>query len=150
MISPLIAFLNDHAVLLMTASAISLVVGLLLLPVFITRIPVDYFSHPHRQRLSASSRHPLIRLLIVGIKNLLGIVFVVAGLLMLFLPGQGLLTLLVGLIIMNYPGKFALEGWLIQRPYVLPAVNWLRTKYNHPPLLAPSGKTEKSRKDVVG
>jgi hypothetical protein len=75
-------------------------------------------------------------------KNLLGVVFVVAGLLMLFLPGQGILTLLVGLVIMNYPGKFALERWLIQRPYVMHAVNWLRKKYNHPPLLAPLDQNE--------
>jgi hypothetical protein len=71
----------------------------------------------------------------MGIKNLLGIIFLCAGFLMLFLPGQGLLTLLVGLMIMNYPGKYALERWLIQRPFVLPAVNWLRAKYDHPPLL---------------
>ena len=140
MISSLIAFLTDHAVWLMTASVISLVAGLLLVPVFITRIPVDYFSHSHRHRLSASSRHPLIRLLIVSSKNLLGIVFIAAGLLMLFLPGQGLLMLLAGLIIMNYPGKYALERWIILRPRVLPAINWLRTKYNHPPLFAPTDK----------
>ena len=149
MISPLIAFLTDHAVWLMTASVISLLAGLLLVPVFITRIPVDYFSHSHRHRLSASSRHPLIRLLIVSSKNLLGIVFIVAGLLMLFLPGQGLLMLLAGLIIMNYPGKYALEGWLIQLPHVLPTINWLRKKYNQPPLLAPSAKREKNSKDVI-
>ncbi len=148
MISPLIEFLTDHAVWLMTASAISLTVGLLLVPVFINRIPVDYFSHAHRHRLSASSRHPFIRLLIVGSKNLLGIVFVVAGLLMLFLPGQGLLTLLAGLIIMNYPGKFELERWIILRPHVLPAINWLRTKYNHPPLLRPV-KRQTSSKDAI-
>jgi len=148
MISSLITFLNDHAVWLVTASVISLLAGLLLVPVFITRIPVDYFSHSHRHRLSASSRHPLISLLIAGGKNLFGIVFIVAGLLMLFLPGQGLLMLLAGLIIMNYPGKFALEGWLIQLPRVLHTINWLRTKYNHPPLLAPADKREKSRKDV--
>jgi len=142
MISSLIAFLTEYAVLIMAASAISMIIGLLLLPVFITRIPVDYFSHPHRHYLSASSRHPVIRLLIAGIKNLLGMVFVVAGILMLFLPGQGLLTLFVGLIIMNYPGKFALERWLIQRPYVFPAINWLRTKYDHPPLLATAAKKE--------
>ena len=143
MISSLIAFLTDHAVLLVAASVISLLAGLLLLPVFITRIPVDYFSHSHRHRLSASARHPLIRLLIAGSKNLLGIVFLVAGILMLFLPGQGLLMLLVGLIIMNYPGKFALEGWIIKLPHVLPTINWLRAKYNQPPLLAPPGKNRK-------
>ena len=142
MISSVIAFLTEYAVWIMAASAISMIIGLLLLPVFITRIPVDYFSHPHRHYLSASSRHPVIRLLIAGIKNLLGMVFVVAGILMLFLPGQGLLTLFVGLIIMNYPGKFALERWLILRPYVFPAINWLRIKYDHPPLLATVAKKE--------
>ncbi len=149
MISSLIAFLTDHAVWLVTASVISLFAGLLLVPVFITRIPVDYFSHSHRHRLSASSRHPLIRLLIAGSKNLLGIVFIVAGLLMLFLPGQGLLMLLAGLIIMNYPGKFALEGWIIKLPHVLPTINWLRAKYSQPPLLGPPDKTEKSSQDVI-
>ena len=149
MISSLIAFLTDHAVWLVTASVISLLAGLLLVPVFITRIPVDYFSHSHRHRLSASSPHPLIRLLIAGSKNLLGIVFIVAGLLMLFLPGQGLLMLLAGLIIMNYPGKFTLEGWIIKLPHVLPTINWLRAKYNQPPLLAPPGKTEKNSQDVI-
>ena len=143
MVSQLISFLNENAVWLVTASVLSLVVGVLLLPFFITRIPVDYFSHPHRHYMSASSRHPLIRLIIIGIKNLLGLVFIIAGLLMLILPGQGLLTLLVGLVIMNYPGKFALERWIIQRPYVLPAVNWLRKKYNHPPLLLSPGEEDK-------
>ena len=57
-----------------------------------------------------------------------------------------LILLLVGLIIMNYPGKFELERWIILRPHVLPAINWLRTKYNHPPLLAPPGKREKAEK----
>jgi MFS family permease len=146
MISPLIEFLSEHAVWLMTASAIGLAVGLLLVPVFINRIPVDYFTHSHRHRLPASSRHPLLSLLIVGSKNLLGIVFIVAGLLMLFLPGQGLLMLLVGLIIMNYPGKFELERWIILRPHVLPAINWLRTKYSHPPLLAPPAKKQTNNK----
>jgi hypothetical protein len=137
MISSSIAYLTEHAVLLMIVSAISLVIGMLLLPVFINRIPVDYFNHPHREYLPSSTRHPVMRLVIMSFKNLLGIFFLCTGFLMLFLPGQGLLTLLVGLIIMNYPGKYALERWLIQRPYVLPAVNWLRAKYDHPPLLMP-------------
>ena len=56
---------------------------------------------------------------------------------MLVLPGQGLLTLAAGLMIMNYPGKYALERWLITRPYVLPAINKLRSRYDTPVLKAP-------------
>ena len=130
-------FFTDHAAWLVTISVASFIAGLLLVPVFITRIPADYFSHPHRERWSASARHPLIRLAIAGAKNLLGGILVLAGLVMLVTPGQGLLTLLAGLVLMNYPGKFALERWLITRPRVLPAVNWLRDRHNHPPLQAP-------------
>ena len=140
MISSLIAFMLDHAYWLMAISILSLIAGVVLTPVFITRIPVDYFSHPHRHRLSASSEHPVMRLLIAGVKNLLGAVLVFVGFLLLFLPGQGLVMLLVGLMIMNYPGKFTLERWLIQRPHILPAVNWLRAKQDHPPLLAPGDR----------
>ena len=147
MISSLITFMLDHAYWLMAISMLSLIVGVVLTPVFISRIPVDYFSHPHRHRLSASSGHPVMRLLIAGVKNLLGAVLVFVGFLLLFLPGQGLVMLLVGLMIMNYPGKFALERWLIQRPHILPAVNWLRAKQDHPPLLAPGDTGEAGRAD---
>lgn len=122
---------------LVSISLASFVAGLALAPLLVIRIPADYFSHPHRQRLANSVRHPLIRLAFAGAKNLLGGILVLAGLLMLVTPGQGLLTLLAGLVIMNYPGKFALERWLITRPRVLPAINWLRSRRGHPPLQAP-------------
>ena len=138
MIETLITWVENNAWLLMAISLLGLVVGVLMVPVFVTRIPQDYFSHQHRRR--PDSRHPVIRFTFLALKNLLGAVLVIAGILMLFLPGQGLLTLLVGLMIMNYPGKYALECWLIRRPKVLPAINWLRRKYNHPPLLPPEDK----------
>ena len=139
--SSLITWVNDYAYLLMAVSLVSLVVGVLMAPVFVTRIPHDYFSHPRRQH--PDTRRPVIRLAFLALKNLLGAVLVVAGILMLFLPGQGLLTLLVGLMIMNYPGKYTLERWLIRLPHVLTAINWLRKKYNHPLLLPPEDETSK-------
>ena len=133
-------FMDAYGVWLAGISLVSFVAGLMLVPVFIARIPPDYFSHPHRHLLSADARHPLIRLLLAGLKNLLGAALAFAGLIMLFTPGQGLLTLLVGLMLMNYPGKFALERWFIARPHILPAINWLRTRHGHPPLMPPLKK----------
>ncbi len=72
-------------------------------------------------------------------KNLLGGVLVVLGLVMLLTPGQGLLTLLIGLMLMNFPGKYRLERWLVTRPGVLRALNWLRARQGHQPLEAPPG-----------
>ena len=117
----------------MGLSLLTAVLTLVLVPVLIIRIPADYFSHDHR--LHISKRHPLLNIVIKVAKNLLGAVFLLVGFVLLFLPGQGLLLILVGLLIMNYPGKYALERWLIQRPGVLPALNALRVRRGKPPLL---------------
>jgi hypothetical protein len=137
MFEAVVQFFFAYAGWIALGSLVSLLVGVLSLPFLVSRIPADYFSHSHRHRMSESSRHPLVRLFFSGIKNAIGAVFVLAGLIMLVLPGQGLLTLFAGLMIMNYPGKFGVERWLIQRPYVMPAVNRLRARYGHPPLQDP-------------
>ncbi len=134
-ISSLGDFVSAYAGWFVLVSVLSFVAGLVLMPVFVTRIPADYFSQARQRQRGA--RQPLAHLLFVGAKNVLGMILLGAGLLMLFMPGQGLITMLVGLMIMNYPGKHALERWLIQRPRVLPAVNWLRAKYGSPPLSVP-------------
>ena len=70
-------------------------------------------------------------------KNLLGALLVVLGLVMLVTPGQGLLTLLAGLLLMNFPGKYRLECWVVLRPGVLRALNWLRGRGGQPPFERP-------------
>ena len=139
--SSLIEFLADNAKWVLAISLVTFVIGLVLVPIFVTRIPTDYFDYRRRHRMLAKARRPLIALLLTSIKNLLGGILVLLGLIMLITPGQGLITLLVGLMIMNYPGKYTLERWLIRRPHVLPAVNWLRKKYGHPPLDPPNDQS---------
>lgn len=136
-----IEFVSDHAWWFLGISFASLGLAVVLMPALVSRVPADYFSHARRLPVAATSGRPVLKLAIAGLKNLLGAILVLAGLLMLFVPGQGLLTILVGLIIMNYPGKFALERWLIGRPQILSAVNWLRARHGRPPL-DPPGCTE--------
>ena len=76
-------------------------------------------------------------MLLLATKNILGVALVAAELVLLFLPGQGLITILFGLMIMNYPGKFLLERWLVKRPGVLQTINWIRKKYDRDPLVVP-------------
>ena len=73
----------------------------------------------------------------MSLKNLLGLLIVLVGFLLFFLPGQGLLTLIIGLTIMNYPGKFQAERWLVRRPHVMPALNWIRARFDAPPFEDP-------------
>jgi UPF0716 family protein affecting phage T7 exclusion len=70
-------------------------------------------------------------------KNLCGTVLVLAGVAMLVLPGQGILTIVVGLLLIDFPGKFALEQKLVRRSSVLSAMNWIRTKAHRAPLKPP-------------
>ncbi len=131
----LISFVAEHARELVAFSIATLVMTFVLLPFFLVRLPEDYFVAGHRPR--PLSRFLIIHLMLTALKNLFGLAFVVLGILLLFVPGQGLLTIIVGLTVMNYPGKFRLERWLAMRPRVLPALNWLRERYGYPPFLDP-------------
>ena len=87
--------------------------------------------------LSLLSLPWLVRALALVGKNVIGYGLILAGILMLFLPGQGILTLVTGLLLVDYPGKFRLERKIVTTPAVLESLNWLRKKANKPPLLTP-------------
>jgi hypothetical protein len=82
----------------------------------------------------------LLRLAFLALKNLFGGVLVLAGVAMLVLPGQGILTILVGLMFLDFPGKFALERRLARQPPVLRAINWIRARGGRKPLEMPRGE----------
>ncbi len=71
------------------------------------------------------------------LKNLAGAVFLIMGFLMLFIPGQGLLTILLGLTFLNFPGKRRLEIRLIRSPRIHRGVNWIRRRSGKPPVQLP-------------
>lgn len=130
-------FAADYAPWLVAGSVLSLAIGCLLGPWLILQLPADYFTWRRRHAELARRGHPVRRAILTSAKNLVGAILVVAGFCLFFLPGQGLITLVAGLVVMNYPGKFRLERWLIRRPKVLPALNWFRQRYGREPLLAP-------------
>lgn len=110
---------------------LSLVVTALLLPTFIARLPVDYFAD---DRVAAVTPRTLPHLALRALKNTFGVVLVVAGLLMLVLPGQGLLTILVGLVLVEFPGKRRLERAVARRPAVRAFLDGVRLRRGAPSL----------------
>ena len=106
----------------------------------VTRLPPDYFTVRHRQPLATWRQYPTLRLALLVAKNLLGIVLVFAGVVMLLVPGQGLLTICVGLVLLDFPGKFQLECWLAMRQQVWRAINWLRKRAGREPLKRPQNE----------
>ncbi len=119
------------------ASAVALVATLIGVPWVIARLPNDYFCQSRREVWRESNGEPLFALVLGVLKNLLGSVLVLLGVVMLFTPGQGVLTLLAGLLLMNFPGKYRLECWLVRRPGVMRGLNWLRDRHGQPPFEAP-------------
>jgi hypothetical protein len=103
------------------------------MPWIVTRLPADYFSHEQRTSHEKFDKNASPGILLILVKNLLGAVLLLLGIIMLLTPGQGLLTILAGLMLMNFPGKYRLERWVVTRPGVLRSLNWLRSRRGVPP-----------------
>jgi hypothetical protein len=101
----------------------------------LTRLPSTYFRGPRSPRFWAE-RHPMVRWAGLAGKNLLGVLLVLLGIFLSLpaIPGQGLLTILIGIMLLNFPGKRRLEQRLVSRPQVLRAINWLRDRFGRSPL----------------
>lgn len=120
------------AVLLFVGTTVfTLLVGLFV----VVRLPEDYFVTPRRPR----PRHALAHIVLVALKNLAGLALVIVGVALSLpgIPGQGLLTVFVGAMLIDFPGKFRLEQRVIGRPRILAALNRIRARRGRPPLLPP-------------
>ena len=124
-------FLSNYKIYLVwlgTLSFIIFIFSLLTIKWLVALIPSDYFIKKNNSEFR--SNYPIFWLVSIIIKNLVGYTLIVGGILMLVLPGQGLFTIFVGLMLSNYPGKFYIERKFIAIPSVLRAINWLRKKSN--------------------
>lgn len=142
MIDCLAQFFTKHyqvASLVTMLSLFAFVLGVLLLPWLIALIPDSYF---YRQGASTKdnvasirdsvdqenysvSKYSIFRRLI---KNVVGVVFVATGIVLLITPGQGVLTLILGMMLLDYPGKKKIERKLLSYPPVLKLINSLRRR----------------------
>ena len=122
---------------LTVASVVGFIGTLIAIPMILVRLPADYFD-TRTPRHWMKDHHPLLRLLGLVVKNVVGVVLLLAGFAMLFLPGQGVLTMLIGISLMDFPRKRELEAKMIGQPTLLGVINTMRHKYDKPPLtLAP-------------
>jgi hypothetical protein len=120
-----------------TLSALTFAGSLLAVPWLAVRIPADYFLHRRSFFNLHDAAHPLLKGLVVALKNIVGIAFLLMGVAMLVLPGQGILTILIGLLFLDFPGKFALERRIIEIKSIHRAIDWMRKKAHKPPLVLP-------------
>jgi ABC-type multidrug transport system fused ATPase/permease subunit len=101
-------------------SALLFVITLLLTPYLLGKIPQNYFLSNYVKKSDIWW--------LAWFKNILGFILFLAGIIMLFTPGQGIISILIGLFLMSFPKKRQLEYRLIQHNNTFKTLNWLRKK----------------------
>jgi hypothetical protein len=132
----MITWIQAHSALLLTGLGVlgvaTFVVSLIALPIIIARLPVDHFVVERARSVPWQGARPRRSILLVLGRNLLGVLLVLGGVLMLFLPGQGILTIAIGLLMIDFPKKRAFQAWLLSWKPVNRGINWLRRKADQP------------------
>ena len=122
---------EDYIGLIVTVSALIFVVSLIFTPFLVSKIPQDYFTKPQYHKLEIKLFSHLI---IVVLRSVFGFLLILLGVVMLFTPGQGILAIIVGLFLMEFPGKKRLEHKIIENEITFKSLNWMREKFKKPPL----------------
>lgn len=100
----------------------------------LSRLPADYFVNPDARR--PIDRHPILKVVSIVVRNAFGYFLIALGVVLSLpgVPGQGLLTIFMGVMLIDFPGKLRFERWLVSRRVILVGVNRLRAKAGRPPL----------------
>jgi hypothetical protein len=108
---------------------------LIAVPTVIIALPQDFLTRREKATGPLLLRFWYFPYLFV--KNMVGITFILAGIAMLVLPGQGILTIFLGLILISFPRKRMLIKRIVGHRRVILGINKLRRRFNKPPLLLP-------------
>ncbi|XCN72438.1 MAG: PGPGW domain-containing protein [Candidatus Electrothrix aestuarii] len=115
--------------------------SLIILPWLVLRMRSDYFIR-HRQEVDARyQRHPVLAVITFLFRNSMGLFLLLAGIIMLVLPGQGILTMVIGFSLMDFPGKHRLNERIIANLKIQRSLNWIRRKGGKKELIFSSEKT---------
>jgi len=136
MSEPLVNWLTQNTSILATLAAFSFVLlttSLLATPWVLARLPANYFSRPPVVKPRSARR-----ICTSVVKTILGSIMVLTGIAMMFTPGPGLVCLIMGLTLCEFPGKHRLVKRVIRRPSVFSTLNWLRKKASKPPFVLPA------------
>lgn len=128
----LFEWLKAHVVALGVASGVSFIASILFCTLAIAYLPSDYFL---LKRQVNPVKYPVLHLALKVLKNLLAVVLIVVGFIQIPLPGQGVLTMLIGIVISDIPGKRRLERRIIRLPSVLSTANGIRSRFRRPLLV---------------
>jgi hypothetical protein len=114
---------------------VSFFANLGIVTLILVKLPADHFSKSRKTKFWAGPRPWVHALKVIG-KNIAGVLLVALGIVLSLpgVPGQGLLTVLLGIMLLDFPGRHRLEQKLLSRPSIVNAINKLRGRFEKPPL----------------
>jgi len=101
----------------------------------LVKLPADHFSKSRKTKFWAGPRPAIHAAKVIG-KNIGGLLLVALGIVLSLpgVPGQGLLTVLLGIMLLDFPGRHRLEQKLLSKPSIVNTINRLRERFDKPPL----------------
>jgi len=126
----ILAIVERHESLLLGLAALSFAMflfGLLALPGIVILLPENIFLRYSREGRLLPQKTPF-RPVYRVFKNILGYIFIFSGFLLLFLPGQGLMMIFIGILLADFPGKHDLVERLLEEKHLQRSLNWIRRK----------------------
>jgi len=114
---------------------VTFIVNLAIVTFILVKLPTDYFKKNRKTKFWAGPRPAVHAAKVIG-KNLLGVLLIAVGIVLSLpgVPGQGLLTVLLGVMLVDFPGKRTVEQKLLKRPSITNGITRLRKKFGKPPL----------------
>jgi len=114
---------------------VTFAVNLAIVSFILVKIPADHFKKDRKTKFWSGSKPAVHALAVIG-KNILGVLLVALGIVLSLpgVPGQGLLTVLLGIMLLDFPGRDSLERKLLKRPEIIKTINRLRGRFDKPPL----------------
>lgn len=132
----ILLWLTTHTALVTLISVISvllLAMTILATPWLVSRLPSDYLLHKPTPPSVPSLGGALLKLL----RLILGLILACLGLVMMITPGPGMVLLLLGISVAEFPGKHRLMFHIATRPPVFDSLNWMRKRHHKPPFEHP-------------
>ncbi|NND92371.1 MAG: hypothetical protein HKN42_16040 [Granulosicoccus sp.] len=132
----LLSWLSENSLVvssLASGSVVLLALTVLAIPRVVSHLPADYLLN----RLDQPLRRDVPSLMFSGLRAILGLFIVCLGLIMMVTPGPGVIMLLLGLSVAQFPGKHRLLIYLATRPQVFKSLNWMRQRHAREPFRHP-------------
>ena len=114
----------------------SFFLNLAIVSAILVKLPADHFRKNRKTKFWAGPRPALHAAKVIG-KNIAGVLLVALGIVLSLpgVPGQGLLTILLGIMLLDFPGRDRLEQKLLSKPTIVNTINRLRERFGKPPLV---------------